>query len=41
MFQELMPLFGQRIFLLSLSRVSDEQISVNIIPTVTEIRSAG
>jgi PRTRC genetic system protein E len=32
MFQELMPLLGQQVFLLSLSRVSDEQISVNIIP---------
>ena len=32
MFQELMPLLAQRIFLLTLSRVSDEQISVNVIP---------
>jgi len=32
MFQELMPLLAQRILLLTLSRVSDEQISVNIIP---------
>ena len=32
MFQELMPLLGQRILLLTLSRASDEQISVNIIP---------
>jgi PRTRC genetic system protein E len=32
MFQELMPLLTQRILLLTLSRVSDEQISVNIIP---------
>jgi PRTRC genetic system protein E len=32
MFQELMPLLAQRILLLTLSRMSDEQISVNIIP---------
>ena len=32
MFQELMPLLAQRILLLTLSRVSDEKISVNIIP---------
>ena len=32
MFQELMPLLAQRILLLSLSRVSDEQICVNVIP---------
>ena len=32
MFQELMPLLAQRILLLTLSRVSDEQICVNIIP---------
>jgi len=32
MFQELMPLLAQRILLLTLSRVGDEQISVNIIP---------
>jgi PRTRC genetic system protein E len=32
MFQELMPFLAQRILLLTLSRVSDEQISVNIIP---------
>jgi PRTRC genetic system protein E len=32
MFQELMPLLAQRILLLTLSRESDEQISVNIIP---------
>jgi PRTRC genetic system protein E len=32
MFQELMPLLAQRTLLLTLSRVSDEQISVNIIP---------
>jgi len=32
MFQELMPLLAQRILLLTLSRVSDEQISINIIP---------
>src|ERR1700675_3201420 len=32
MFQELMPLLAQRILLLTLSRVSDEEISVNIIP---------
>ena len=32
MFQELMPLLAQRILLITLSRVSDEQISVNIIP---------
>jgi len=32
MCQELMPLLTQRTLLLTLSRVSDEQISVNIIP---------
>ncbi len=32
MFQELMPLLAQRILLLTLSRVSDVQISVNVIP---------
>jgi PRTRC genetic system protein E len=32
MFQELMPLLAQRMLLLTLSRVSDEQISANIIP---------
>jgi PRTRC genetic system protein E len=32
MFQELMPFLAQRILLLTLSRVSDEQMSVNIIP---------
>ena len=32
MFQELTPLLAQRILLLTLSRVNDEQISVNIIP---------
>ena len=32
MFQELMPLLAQRILLLTFSRVSDEKISVNVIP---------
>ena len=32
MFQELMPLLAQRILLVTLSRVSDERISVNVIP---------
>jgi len=32
MFQELMPLLAQRILLLTLSRVSDEEIRVNVIP---------
>jgi PRTRC genetic system protein E len=32
MFQELMPLLTQRILLLTFSRVSDEKISVNVIP---------
>ena len=32
MFPELMPLLAQRILLVTLSRVSDEQISVNVIP---------
>lgn len=32
MFQELMPLLAQRILLLIVSRVNEEQISVNIIP---------
>jgi PRTRC genetic system protein E len=32
MFQELMPLLAQRVLLLTLSRVSDEQICINVIP---------
>ena len=32
MFQELMPLLAQRILLLTFSGVSDEKISVNVIP---------
>ena len=32
MFQELMPLLAQRVLLLTLSRVSDERICVNVIP---------
>jgi PRTRC genetic system protein E len=32
MFQELMPLLAQRILLLTFSRLSDEKISVNVIP---------
>lgn len=32
MFQELMPLLAQRTLLVTLSRVSDEQMSVNVIP---------
>ncbi len=32
MFQELMPLLAQRILLLTLSRVSDDEICVNVIP---------
>jgi len=32
MFQELMPLLAQRILLLTLSRVSDQEIRINIIP---------
>jgi PRTRC genetic system protein E len=32
MFQELMPLLVQRTLIVTLSRASDEQISVNIIP---------
>jgi hypothetical protein len=32
MFQELMPLLRQRIVILTLSRVSDEEIRGNIIP---------
>ncbi|MGA7646608.1 MAG: PRTRC system protein E, partial [Terriglobales bacterium] len=32
MFQELMPLLAQRVLLVTLSRVSDEQICVNVIP---------
>jgi hypothetical protein len=40
MFQELMPLLAQRMLLVTLSRLSDEQISVNVIPKTTEVRSA-
>jgi len=36
MLQELMPLLAQRILLLTLSRVSDEQICVNVIPRSLE-----
>ena len=32
MFQELMPLLAQRILLLTLSRVSDEEMSINVVP---------
>ena len=32
MFQELMPLLAQRMLILTLSRVSDEKICVNVIP---------
>ncbi len=32
MFQELMPLLAQRMLLLTLSRVSEEEICVNVIP---------
>lgn len=32
MFQELMPLLSQRMLILTLSRVTDEEICVNIIP---------
>jgi PRTRC genetic system protein E len=32
MFQELMPLLAQRMLILTLSRVSDEEIRVNVIP---------
>lgn len=32
MFQELMPLLAQRVLLLTVSRVSDKEIRVNIIP---------
>src|SRR5579863_2007078 len=32
MFQELMPLLAQRILLITLSRVSDEQMRINVVP---------
>ncbi|MGB8581801.1 MAG: PRTRC system protein E, partial [Candidatus Sulfotelmatobacter sp.] len=32
MFEELMPLLAQRMLILTLSRVSDEEIRVNVIP---------
>jgi hypothetical protein len=32
MFQELMPLLSQRVLILTLSRVSDEEVCVNVIP---------
>lgn len=32
MFQELMPLLSQRVLILTLSRVNDEQVCVNVIP---------
>ena len=32
MFQELMPLLLQRVLILTLSRVGDEEICVNVIP---------
>ncbi len=32
MFQELMPLLSQRVLILTLSRVSDEELCVNVIP---------
>lgn len=32
MFQELMPLLSQRVVILTLSRLSDEEVCVNVIP---------
>jgi PRTRC genetic system protein E len=32
MFQELMPLLSQRVLILTLSRVTDEEVCVNVIP---------
>ncbi len=32
MFEELLPLLTQRVLVVTLSRVSDEQICVNVIP---------
>ena len=32
MFQELMPLLGQRIVIIALSRVSDDEMRINVIP---------
>jgi PRTRC genetic system protein E len=32
MFQELMPLLSQRVLIVTLSRVSDEEVCVNVIP---------
>ena len=32
MFQELMPLLGQRIVILVLSRVSDDEMRINVVP---------
>jgi len=32
MFQELMPLLGQRIVIIALSRVSDDEMRVNVVP---------
>ena len=32
MFQQLMPLLAQRVLILTLSRVGDEEICVNVIP---------
>ena len=37
MFQELMPLLAQRILLLALSRVSDDEIRVQCCPEATDI----
>ncbi len=34
MFEELMPLLAQRMLILTLSRVSDEEICVNVIPSL-------
>ena len=32
MFQELMPLLAQRILILTMSRASDDEIRINVIP---------
>ena len=32
MFQELMPLLGQRIVIIALSRVSDDEMRINVVP---------
>jgi hypothetical protein len=41
MFHELMPLLAQRTLIVTMSRLGDDEIRINVRPEVTEVRSAG